>query len=83
MLLDERERRRGRLVVALARRGLAAADVVAVPERDLHQVHLVAALARDAKGLRQARGDDPAGDLHGRSIVGGDGPSAALSRSTA
>ena len=70
VLLDESQGRLGRLAVALVRRALAPPDMSAVAERDLHQAHLVATLARDAERLRQAGGDDAAGDLHGRSIVG-------------
>ncbi len=64
MLLDERERRLGRLSVALDRRRLAAADVAAVAELDLDDVVPVARLPRDDEGLRQPEPDDVGADLH-------------------
>ena len=62
--LDERERGLGRLVVALDRRGLAAADVRAVPQLDLDDVLPVARLARDHERLGQPQADDSGVDLH-------------------
>ena len=64
MLLDERERRLGRLVVALDRRRLAAADVRAVPQLDLDDVLPVARLARDHERLGQPEAGDGGFDLH-------------------
>ena len=58
MLLDERERRLGRLVVTVDRRGLAATDVAAVAQLDLDDVLPVARLARDHERLGQPQPDD-------------------------
>ena len=58
VLLDERERRLRRLVVAVDRRRLAPTDVPVVAQLDLHDVLPVARLARDHERLRQARPDD-------------------------
>ena len=64
VLLDERERRLGRLVVALDRGGLAPADVAAVAQLDLDDVLPVARLARDHERLGQVQPDDGGLDLH-------------------
>ena len=64
MLLDERERRLGSLVVAVDRRRLASTDVLAVPQLDLDDVLPVARLAGDHEGLRQLEADDAGVDVH-------------------
>ena len=69
VLLDERERRLGGLVVAVDRRRLAAADVAVVMQLDLDDVLPVACLPRDHEGLGQAQPDDGGLDLHPGSLL--------------
>ena len=64
VLLDERERRLGRLVVAVDRGRLAPADVAAVAHLDLDDVLPVARLTRDHERLGQPQPDDGGLDLH-------------------
>ena len=71
VLLDERERRLGRLVVAVDRRSLAPADVAAVAQLDLDDVLPVARLASDHERLGQAQPDDGGLDLHLGSLLRG------------
>src|SRR5262249_2523758 len=69
MFADERLRRLGRLAVALDRSGLAAPDMVAVPDLDLDDVRPVRRLAGDHEGLREAEADDGGLDQHERSLM--------------
>ena len=71
MLLDERERRLGRLVVALDRGSLAAPDMTAVAHLDLDDVLPVARLTSDHERLGQAQPDDGGLDLHLGSLLRG------------
>ena len=69
VLLDERERRLGRLVVAVDRRCLAPSHVGAVTELDLDDVLPVAGLSRDHEGLRETEPADGGLDLHARELT--------------
>ena len=71
VLLDERERRLGRLVVAVDRRSLAPADVTGVAHLDLNDVLPVARLTSDHERLGQAQPDDGGRDLHLGSLLRG------------
>ncbi len=61
---DERERRLGRLVVALDRRGLAMAGDPVMRDRDVDDVRNIGGLARDDERLGKTKLDDPRTDLH-------------------
>jgi hypothetical protein len=74
MLLDERERGLRRLVVAVDRSRLTAADMVAVAELDLDDVLPVARLARDHERLGQPEPDDGGLDQHAGSVLAGQNP---------
>ncbi len=74
VLLDERERRLGRLVVAVDRRRFTAADVRPVPQLDLDDVLPVAGLARDHERLRQPEADDAGVDVHTGTLSRPDSP---------
>ena len=68
MLLDERLRRLGALVVACDRGALAEAVVPLVAQRHLHDVGVVDRLARDGERLGELEPDDPCLDLHRRRL---------------
>ncbi len=55
MLVDERERRLGRLAVALDRRCLAVAGHAVVGHRDVDDVRVVGRLARDDERLGEVQ----------------------------
>ena len=69
--LDERERRLGRLVVALDRRRLAEPGDALVPDLDLDDLGGVLRPARDRERLGELEGDDPGGQLHARTSLEG------------
>ena len=66
MFLDEREGGLGGLLVALDRRGLAAADRIVVTDRHVHDVGPVLRLAADDERLREVEADDLGAHLHAR-----------------
>src|SRR5439155_5938178 len=67
-LLDERERRFGRLLVALDRGRLAVTGDALVRELDEHDLRLVRGAARDDERLRHPQRHDPGVELHGDTL---------------
>jgi hypothetical protein len=71
VIVDEAQRRLGRLVVALDRRRLAMSLDALVSDRHMDDVRIVGRLAGDDERLRELQPDDPCVNLHQPSLLGG------------